>query len=136
MRAERFGSYSIAATFAGTPSFVRLKSMTRYRRLWPPPWWRVVIRPLLFRPPFLVTGSTRLFSGFDRVTSSKVETVMKRRPGDVGLYLRRGTLDLSPLEDLDRVAFAHLHDGLLPARLGAADEAATLGLGLDLRDVH
>jgi hypothetical protein len=29
MRAERFGSYSIAATFAGTPSLRRLKSITR-----------------------------------------------------------------------------------------------------------
>ena len=29
MRADRFGSYSIAATFAGTPSLVRLKSMIR-----------------------------------------------------------------------------------------------------------
>ena len=29
MRADRFGSYSIAATFAGTPSFVRLKSIRR-----------------------------------------------------------------------------------------------------------
>ena len=29
MLADRFGSYSIAATFAGTPSFVRLKSITR-----------------------------------------------------------------------------------------------------------
>ena len=29
MRAERFGSYSIDATFAGTPSFVRLKSILR-----------------------------------------------------------------------------------------------------------
>ena len=29
MRAVRFGSYSIAATFAGTPSFSRRQSMTR-----------------------------------------------------------------------------------------------------------
>ncbi len=29
MRAVRFGSYSIAATFAGTPSLSRLKSMMR-----------------------------------------------------------------------------------------------------------
>ncbi len=29
MRAERFGSYSIDATLAGTPSFVRLKSILR-----------------------------------------------------------------------------------------------------------
>src|SRR3954454_6313838 len=90
MRAERFGSYSIAATFAGTPSFRRLKSMTRYRRLWPPPWWRVVTRPLLLRPHFFVTGSSKLFSGFVFVTSSKVDTDMKRRPGLVGLYLRIG----------------------------------------------
>ena len=37
MRALRFGSYSMAATFAGTPSLFRRKSMTRYWRLWPPP---------------------------------------------------------------------------------------------------
>jgi hypothetical protein len=29
-------------------------------------------------------------SGFDFVTSAKSETVMKRRPGDVGLNLRTG----------------------------------------------
>ena len=29
MRADRFGSYSIAATFAGMPSLLRLKSMMR-----------------------------------------------------------------------------------------------------------
>ncbi len=29
MFADRLGSYSIAATFAGTPSFVRLKSIFR-----------------------------------------------------------------------------------------------------------
>ncbi len=29
MRAERFGSYSMAATRAGTPSLSRLKSITR-----------------------------------------------------------------------------------------------------------
>ena len=81
MFAERFGSYSIAATFAGTPSFVRLKSIMRKRRLWPPPWWRVVMRPLLFRPPRFLTGPVRLFSGFERVTSSNPETVMNRRPG-------------------------------------------------------
>ena len=45
MRHERFGSYSMAATLAGTPSLVRLKSMMRYWRLWPPPRWRAVLRP-------------------------------------------------------------------------------------------
>src|SRR3954453_23627727 len=86
MRAERFGSYSIAATLAGTPSLTRLKSMMRYWRLWPPPWWRVVMRPLLLRPPVLLSGSTSDFSGAFLVTSSNEETAMKRRPGLVGLY--------------------------------------------------
>jgi hypothetical protein len=45
-----------------------------------------VIRPWLLRPPFFFNGSVRLFSGVDFVTSSKLETVMKRRPGLVGLY--------------------------------------------------
>src|SRR5215217_5024846 len=35
MCAERFGSYSIAATFAGTPSLRRLKSILRYVRVAP-----------------------------------------------------------------------------------------------------
>ena len=43
MRAVRFGSYSIAATFAGTPSLSRRQSMMRNRRLWPPPTCRVVM---------------------------------------------------------------------------------------------
>ncbi len=44
------------------------------------------MRPVLFRPPFFVSGSVRLFSGRVFVTSSKLETDMKRRPGLVGLY--------------------------------------------------
>src|SRR4051794_12569453 len=97
MYAERLGSYSIAATFAGTPSLRRLKSMRRYRRLappppgprgGPPPWprWRggggsgrwppprgggAVWRLLVLRPPLFVSPSTRLFSGSVFVTSAK-----------------------------------------------------------------
>jgi hypothetical protein len=89
MFAERFGSYSIAATLAGTPSFLRLKSVSRKRRLWPPPLWRVVMRPLLLRPPVFLTELVRLFSGFERVTSSKPDTVIQRRPGLVGLNFFR-----------------------------------------------
>src|SRR5690242_17217233 len=91
MRAERFGSYSIEKTFAGTPGLLRLKSMIRYIRLWPPPRWRVVTRPWLLRPACFCNGSTRLFSGLLRVISSKVETDIPRRPGDVGLYFLTGT---------------------------------------------
>jgi hypothetical protein len=45
----------------------------------------VVIRPWLLRPPFFVSLPVSAFSGFDFVTSSNVDTVMKRRPADVGL---------------------------------------------------
>jgi hypothetical protein len=72
MYADRFGSYSMAATRAGTPSFrERLKSILRYRRLAPPPRWRAVLRPLVLRPPDFFRPSTRLFSGSLFVTSAK-----------------------------------------------------------------
>src|ERR671921_1670775 len=88
MYAERFGSYSIAATFAGTPSLRRLKSILRYRRLAPPPRWREVLRPFELRPPDFFRPSTSDFSGSSRVISAKSGYVEKRRPGLVGLGLR------------------------------------------------
>src|SRR5215210_3852333 len=139
MYADRFGSYSIAATFAGTPSLRRLKSTRRYRRLAPPPRWREVLRPFELRPPLLLSPSTRLFSGSLLVTSAKSGYVEKRRPGLVGLGLRiaiRGLLALEPLEaleDRDLVAGAHLDDGLLPRARAAGGQAAALRLGLDRR---
>src|SRR3954465_12628371 len=72
--------------------------MTRYARLWPPPWCRVVIRPWLLRPPFLGSGLTRDFSGSVRVISTKSETLEPRRPGVVGLYLRIPMSDRPPEE--------------------------------------
>ena len=50
MKHERFGSYSIASTVAGTPSFVRLKSMIRYSFLLPPPRCLAVMTPWWLRP--------------------------------------------------------------------------------------
>src|SRR6266704_2670976 len=47
-----------------------------------------------------------------------------------------GPLNLSPLEDLDRVALAELHDRLLPARAPALDVVAHLRLRRHLDDVH
>src|ERR687894_1822897 len=88
MFADRLGSYSIAATLAGTPSFVRLKSILRYRRLAPPPRWRAVLRPRALRPPDFVRPSTSVFSGRSFVISAKSGYVEKRRPGLVGLGLR------------------------------------------------
>src|SRR3712207_2936768 len=96
MYAERFGSYSIEATLAGTPSLVRLKSILRYRRLAPPPRWREVLRPFALRPPDFLRPSTRVFSGSVFVISAKSAYVTKRRPGDVGLGLRIGITDRPP----------------------------------------
>src|SRR5918911_5511010 len=87
MYADRLGSYSISATFAGTPSLSRLKSILRYRRLAPPPRWREVMRPRELRPPDFVSPSVSAFSGSFFVTSARSDQVAKRRPGEVGLCL-------------------------------------------------
>src|SRR5690606_3975606 len=103
MRAVRFGSYSMCATLAGTPSLsARRKSMTRYWRLWPPPWCRAVIRPALLRPAFFGSGRTSDFSGVDRVISAKSATLAPRRPGVVGLYLRMLISAFRPRRSGDR----------------------------------
>src|SRR5258705_11957522 len=100
MRDVRLGSYSMCATRAGTPSLSdRRKSMTRYARLCPPPWWRVVTRPCTLRPPLLCSGRTSDFSGSSRVTSTKSATLEPRRPGVVGLYLRMPLYDDSRSPD-------------------------------------
>src|SRR3954449_4580313 len=135
MYADRFGSYSMCATFAGTPSLRRLKSMRRYSRLAPPPRWRDVFRPRALRPPDFVRPSTSDFSGSVFVISAKSGYVAKRRPGLVGFGLRVGIgaalQALQALEDRDGVPRAHLDDGLLPRARAAVDQAAALGLALD-----
>src|SRR5438309_9482176 len=102
MRALRLGSYSMAATLAGTPSLLRRKSIARYCCLWPPPRWRAVLRPCALRPPVECLGARSDFSGFVRVISAKSETVWNRLPALVGLRLRRGIG--SALEQVDLVA--------------------------------
>src|SRR6185295_14467712 len=89
MRAERFGSYWIESTLAGTPSLLRRKSIRRYARLCPPPRCREVILPWLLRPLVRTFGRSSDFSGLaPGVSSAKSLTVAPRRPGVVGLYLR------------------------------------------------
>src|SRR5215471_13215661 len=48
------------------------------------------MRPLLLRPAVLFSGSVSAFSGLVLVISSKVDTDMPRRPGEVGLYVLTG----------------------------------------------
>src|SRR5580704_852549 len=118
MRALRLGSYSMAATFAGTPSLSRRKSTMRYWRLWPPPRWRDVLRPRLLRPPVLALVASSERSGRSRVISEKSATVWNRRPGLVGLRARSG-MSSSALEQVDLVARVQRDDGPLGARTAA-----------------
>ena len=65
-----------------TPSLsLRRKSMTRYWRLWPPPMWRVVMRPGCCGHRSWSSGRSSDFSGVDRVISAKSATDEPRRPG-------------------------------------------------------
>src|ERR1700691_2317508 len=85
MRAERFGSYSIAATFAGIPVFSRRKSTVRYFCACPPPRCHAVISPCEFRPPVRFCTSTSDFSGVCLVISLLSSMDRKRRDGVYGL---------------------------------------------------
>src|SRR5271155_3330294 len=90
MRAERFGSYSMAATFAGIPVFSRRKSTCRYFCAWPPPRCQAVISPCEFRPPVRFCDSTSDFSGVCLVISLLSSMVRKRRDGVYGLNVLIG----------------------------------------------
>src|SRR6266481_3547397 len=142
MRALRLGSYSMWATFAGIASLSRRKSISRYCCLWPPPWWRVVIRPWTLRPAFFGLGTTSDRSGWSRVMSEKSANDIPRRPGVVGLAFRMVMVGSLPrLEEFDLVALGELDDGSLRACPGAGDVAGALGLalavaGVDADDLH
>src|SRR3990172_566435 len=137
MRADRFGSYSIAATLAGTSFLFLRKSITRYFLLCAPPRCQDVILPWLFLPARFSLFSTRLRSGFFWVRSSFVRTVMERTPGEVGLNflipMSYGSLPACAshaFEKLDLVARFEHHDRLLPA--GTPSDDPPPGLRLDV----
>src|SRR5580704_6408375 len=85
MRAERLGSYSMAATFAGIPVLSRRKSIERYRFWWPPPRCHIVTSPCELRPPVRFLLSVNDFSGVSFVISLLSSIVRKRRDGVYGL---------------------------------------------------
>src|SRR5882757_8884914 len=142
MLAVRFGSYSICATLALTPSLsLRRKSITRYARLWPPPLCRVVMRPCTLRPPVLCSGRISDFSGVERVISLKSETLEPRRPGVVGLCLRIPMVTppsaRRSAEDLDRTALlGDRHDRALRIFALAVTAAGALALARAVERVH
>src|ERR671923_1488449 len=87
--------------------------MRRYCRLCPPPCQRVVMWPLLLRPPVRFSGSSSDFSGSVFVISEKSETERKRVAGVIGRNCR---IPISALEDLDGVALFQRDDRLFPGR--------------------
>src|SRR6266480_46790 len=135
MRDVRFGSYSTVATLAGMPNFSRRKSIRRYRRLCPPPCHRLVMWPLLLRPPVRRSGSSNDFSGSLFVISAKSETERNRVPGVIGRNCR---MPISALEHGDRVAFFERDDRLFPGRATArtAGETARAAPGAHHQGAH
>src|SRR5882762_79749 len=126
MRAVRLGSYSTDATFAGIVNFSRRKSMRRYWRLWPPLMYRLVMWPLLLRPPVRFSGSSSDFSGSVFVMSAKSETERKRVAGVIGRNCR---MPISALEHLDGVARFEGDDRLFPGRPPALIAPVRFALG-------
>src|SRR3954454_19366394 len=93
---------------------------------------------MLFRPDFLLSGSMRLFSGSFLVISSKVLTLIERRPGEVGLYLRTAMLlllssPLNLLEEIDVITRNERHNRFLPARLLTRNPSAAAARHARLR---
>src|SRR4029453_2697351 len=91
---------------------------------------RVVILPLLLRPPVFGLGTSSDFSGVERVSSTKSATLAPRRPGVVGLYLRIAMSFVRPFfgsagrrrEDVNPLAVGDGHDRALG--VGTLPEAA------------
>src|SRR5438094_7526853 len=135
MRDVRFGSYSTAATLSGMSTFSGGKSIRRYLRLCPPPCQRLVMWPLLLRPPVRRNGSSSDFSGSVFVTSAKSETERNRVPGVIGRNCR---MPISALEHGDRVAFFERDDRLFPGRATArtAGETARAAPGAHHQGAH
>src|SRR6187549_1370672 len=99
------------------------------------------MRPALLRPPVLDSGRSSDFSGVDRVISAKSATLEPRRPGVVGLYLRRAISHLHPSADrsaegVDAVTVGELHDRSLRVLALTPAGAGALALALPVEGVH
>ena len=105
MFAVLLGSYSIVATLPAISSLFLLKSMILYLALAPPPLCLTVILPLEFLPACFLRATVSDFSGLDAVISSKVETVIPLKPGEVGLYFLIPILCLPPITSSGRIRF-------------------------------
>src|SRR6185436_541153 len=149
MFAVRFGSYSMVSTFPGTSCLSRRKSITRYRRLCPPPRCRIASKPRLSRPPVRFFVSSNGLCGVFAEPSVRAICDLNRVPGLVGLNILTamsvvslGPKRLARLEEFDLLLSGRqTHPCLLPVRSLALIAAGLLGLsqndrGPDIRDLH
>src|SRR5271163_2431395 len=143
MRAERFGSYSMDATFAGTPIFSRRKSIDRKRRACPPPRCQELISPWLLRPPVRFFDSVSDFSGDSLVISLLSSMDRNRRDGVYGLNVFSAIVascletELQILRVLDHLfARGQLHVRFLPVAAVAFGAAAAAKLAVKIRGAH
>ena len=86
MFAVRLGSYSIAATLAGISSLVLFKVQHTVHSLLAAAFMARCNATLIISTTGTIQGTTRLFFRRCFGNFSKVETVIPRRPGEVGLY--------------------------------------------------
>src|SRR5271156_652305 len=109
MNALRFGSYSSRCTTAGTPNLRRLKSISRYDCLCPPPRNRLGMWPWMLRPPELGLPAVRPLTGLPFHRSERSISTVPRRLAVTGLKFLIGIAVLprrsrQPDGEVDRLA--------------------------------
>src|SRR5215472_13910210 len=135
MNAVRFGSYSSRSTVAGTSVFDRLKSTIRYRRLLPPPRQRIVMRPVLLRPPLPRSPSVNALTGLPFHSSLRSTMTNCRRDGVVGLNVF-SAIGSDSCRHVDPLTLAQGHDRLFVVGTLAGTAAHPLQFAHDPDRVH
>src|SRR6516165_5685262 len=131
MKAVRLGSYSRRSTVAVISNLARLKSMIRYRLLLPPPRQRMVIRPVLLRPPLPRRPSVNALTDLPFHSPLRSTTTSCRCDGVVGLKVFNAIASDS-CRDVDPLTLAERDDCLLIVRTPPDTTAKTFQLALDL----
>src|SRR6516225_1772367 len=130
MKAVRLGSYSRRSTVAGISNLARLKSMIRYRLLLPLPRQRIVIRPVLLRPPLPRRPTVNALTGLPFHSPLRSTIMSCRCDGVVGLKVFNAIASDSR-RDVDALTFAERDDCVLIIGALPDQTVKTLKLALD-----
>src|SRR6185436_17399745 len=101
--------------------------------MWPPPMWRVVMRPKLLRPPDLVLPSVSILMGAPFHSVPRSTSTSWRRPGVVGRKVL-SAIAASPLQarrHVDGMALFEGHHRALDVALQSANVLEGLHLALE-----